>query len=104
MRSWSTAVLSRASLHQSRDAPAVTRSRSPPIAPLLACADALTHRHCPCGVPRSRFCKVPSGSCNGAWSHRFTYSTTHGRLVLASTAKISVLGSGGLLTYRADCP
>src|SRR5512133_3706943 len=24
----------------------------------------------PCGVPRSRCCKVPSGRCSGAWSHR----------------------------------
>ena len=31
----------------------------------------------PCGVPRSRSCKVPSGSCSGAASHRLTYSSTH---------------------------
>ena len=29
----------------------------------------------PCGVPRSRSCKDPSGSRSGAASHRFTYST-----------------------------
>ena len=40
----------------------------------------------PCGVPRSHCCKVPSGSCDGASSHRRTYSTTHGRSVCASTA------------------
>src|SRR5271157_965171 len=40
----------------------------------------------PCGVPRSRSCKVPSGSCSGAASHRFTYSSTHGSVVFASTA------------------
>src|SRR6266571_8806050 len=40
----------------------------------------------PCGVPRSRCCKVPSGSCSGAWSHRVTYSTTHGWSVCAATA------------------
>jgi RNA-directed DNA polymerase len=40
----------------------------------------------PCGVPRSRCCKVPSGSCSGAASHRLTYSTTHGSGECASTA------------------
>jgi len=40
----------------------------------------------PCGVPRSRCRKVPSGSRSGAWSHRRTYSTTHGRSVFAWTA------------------
>src|SRR5665811_478954 len=40
----------------------------------------------PCGVPRSRICKVPSACCNGADSHRFTYSTTHGSVQCASTA------------------
>ena len=45
MRSWSTAVLSRASLHQSRDAPTVTRSRCP-AAPIPACGNTLIHRHC----------------------------------------------------------
>ena len=40
----------------------------------------------PCGVPRSRSCRVPSGSASGATSHRLTYSTTHGRSVFASTA------------------
>ena len=40
----------------------------------------------PCGVPRSRSCKVPSGSRSGAASHRFTYSSTHGSAVFASTA------------------
>src|SRR5664280_3389715 len=39
----------------------------------------------PCGVPRSRICKVPSACCNGADSHRFTYSTTHGSGQCAST-------------------
>src|SRR5664280_495401 len=29
---------------------------------------------------------LPSGFCTGAWSHRVTYRTTHGRSVLASTA------------------
>ena len=32
----------------------------------------------PCGVPRSRWRKLPSGSCSGACSHRRTYSSTHG--------------------------
>ena len=40
----------------------------------------------PCGVPRSRSSRVPSGCCSGAASHRLTYSTTHGRSVCASTA------------------
>ena len=37
----------------------------------------------PCGVPRSSSARVPSGSCSGAASHRFTYSTTHGASVCA---------------------
>src|ERR1019366_7439914 len=37
----------------------------------------------PCGVPRSRCCKVPSGRASGAASQRRTYSTTHGRSVTA---------------------
>src|SRR6516165_1295458 len=42
----------------------------------------------PCGVPRSRTARVPSGSRSGAASHRLTYSSTHFWLVvmLASTA------------------
>jgi hypothetical protein len=40
----------------------------------------------PCGVPRLRCCKVPSGNCSGALSQRFTYSSTHGASVCASTA------------------
>jgi hypothetical protein len=40
----------------------------------------------PCGVPRSRSRKDPSGSCTGAASHRFTYSTTQRASVCASTA------------------
>jgi RNA-directed DNA polymerase len=40
----------------------------------------------PCGVPRSRISIVPSACRTGAWSPRLTYSTTHGRSVLASTA------------------
>jgi hypothetical protein len=40
----------------------------------------------PCGVPRSRCCKLPSGNASGAASHRFTYSTTHGSLECAATA------------------
>src|ERR1019366_719815 len=40
----------------------------------------------PCGVPRSRVCKVPSACCNGAASHRFTYNTTHESGQCASTA------------------
>ena len=37
----------------------------------------------PCGVPRSRCCKVPSGRASGAASQRRTYSTAHGRSVTA---------------------
>src|SRR5258705_11993048 len=40
----------------------------------------------PCGVPRSRCRKVPSGSASGALSHRLTYSTTHGTSAWAWTA------------------
>src|SRR5664279_764368 len=40
----------------------------------------------PCGLPRSRLIRVPSGRCTGAVNHRFTYSNTHGRSVCRSTA------------------
>ncbi len=40
----------------------------------------------PCGVPLSRSTTVPSGSCSGAASHRFTYSSTQRTSVTASTA------------------
>src|SRR5664280_1190878 len=40
----------------------------------------------PCGVPQSRCSRVPSARCIGAFSHRFTYSTTHFRSVFATTA------------------
>ena len=40
----------------------------------------------PCGVPLSRSTTVPSGSCSGADSHRFTYSSTQGVSQTASTA------------------
>jgi hypothetical protein len=40
----------------------------------------------PCGVPRSRSTICPPGIWIGAFSQRFTYSTTHFWSVLASTA------------------
>ena len=40
----------------------------------------------PCGVPLVRSARVPSGSCSGAASHRFTYSSTQAVSVTASTA------------------
>src|SRR5450759_4580822 len=40
----------------------------------------------PCGVPLSRSTREPSGYCNGAASHRFTYSNTQAVSQTASTA------------------
>jgi retron-type reverse transcriptase len=40
----------------------------------------------PCGVPLSRSLRVPSGSCSGAASHRFTYNSTQAVVVTTSTA------------------
>ena len=39
----------------------------------------------PWGVPLVRSCRVPSGSCSGAASHRFTYNNTQGVSVTVST-------------------
>jgi hypothetical protein len=35
----------------------------------------------PCGLPRSRATRVPSGRCSGATSHRLTYNRIHRRSV-----------------------
>src|SRR5665647_2361391 len=40
----------------------------------------------PCGVPRSRASRVPSGCSSGAFNHRLIYSTTQTSSVFASTA------------------
>src|SRR5215472_10734677 len=40
----------------------------------------------PCGVPRSRCTRLPSGIRTGAASHRLTYKITHGRSACFSTA------------------
>src|SRR5207245_6077212 len=42
----------------------------------------------PCGVPRSRFSKLPSSSCIGAFSQRSMYSTAHFSLACFFTARI----------------
>src|SRR6266545_8048503 len=53
----------------------------------------------PCGVPRSRSLRVPSGCCIGAVNHRLTYSTTHGWSVLAAT--VLTIRSCGQLSKNA---
>ena len=49
----------------------------------------------PCGVPRSRFCRVPSTSCIGAVSHRLTYSRTHGSSVCSPPRPVWVHAERG---------
>src|SRR6187431_171675 len=41
----------------------------------------------PCGVPLVRVSRVPPECCNGAASHRLTYSSTERQSVTASTAR-----------------
>src|SRR5664279_3190437 len=62
----------------------------------------------PCGVPRSRVCRVPSAVCNGATSHRLTYNSTHRVAVsslsflakhLVGVSCVAVLGVPGREVY-----